>query len=114
MEATRLGQYTAPSLASEGYIHCSTSRQVLPVARQFYEAQRGLVLLVIDPRRLTSVVKWEPPSGGLAPSGLPAHQTFPHVYGSLNLEAVVRVLDFESDESGNLALPDSFNASLDG
>jgi uncharacterized protein (DUF952 family) len=111
MEATRLGSYGAPSLESDGYIHCSTSRQVLPVARQFYGGQTGLVLLVIDPRRLTSVVKWERPAEDLPPSGIPEGQAFPHVYGPLNLEAVVGVLDFESDAEGNLSLPASFQTS---
>ena len=39
--ATRNGIYEAPSLASAGFIHCSTSAQVLPVARQFYAGTVG-------------------------------------------------------------------------
>ena len=45
------GQYTAPSLTSDGFIHCSTRSQVLPVAEKFYKGQTGLVILVIDPTR---------------------------------------------------------------
>jgi uncharacterized protein (DUF952 family) len=100
--ATRDGIYDAPSLASAGFIHCSTSAQVLPVARQFYAGQSGLVLLAIDPSRLalTSVLKWEPAADGPVPVGIPGSQRFPHVYGPINLEAVVRVLDFEPDANG--------------
>ena len=46
--AQKAGQYTAPSLTSDGFIHCSTRAQVLPVAEKFYKGQTGLVILVID------------------------------------------------------------------
>ena len=82
------------------------SAQVLPVARQFYAGQSGLVLLAIDPSRLTSVLKWEPAADGPVPPAFPATQRFPHVYGPINLEAVVRVLDFEPDANGEFSLPD--------
>jgi uncharacterized protein (DUF952 family) len=104
--ATRSGIYEAPSLASAGFIHCSTSAQVLPVARQFYTGQAGLVLLAIDPSRLTSVLKWEPAADGPVPAGIPGTQRFPHIYGPVNLEAVVRVLDFEPDANGDFRAPD--------
>ena len=103
--ATRSGVCEAPSLASAGFIHCSTSAQVLPVARQFYAGQSGLVLLAIDPSRLASVLKWEPAADGPVPAGIPATQRFPHVYGPINLEAVVRVLDFEPDANGEFTAP---------
>ena len=103
--ATRNGVYRAPSLASAGFIHCSTSAQVLPVARQFYPGQSGLVLLAIDPSRLVSALKWEPAADGPVPAGIPGTQRFPHVYGPINLEAVVRVLDFEPDANGEFTAP---------
>jgi uncharacterized protein (DUF952 family) len=105
MDARNGGLYSAPSLAAEGFIHCSTTEQVLPVARKFYRSQTGLVLLVIDPARLTSTVKWEPPADGLVPSGLPAIAVFPHIHGPINVEAVVQVLDFDPDANGEFNLP---------
>jgi uncharacterized protein (DUF952 family) len=30
---------------------------------------------------------------------------FPHVYGTINLDAVTRVLDFEPDHAGRWSLP---------
>ncbi|MBA4380387.1 MAG: DUF952 domain-containing protein, partial [Anaerolinea sp.] len=86
--AQKTGAYTADTLATEGFIHCSTREQVLRVADAFFAGQRGLVLLVVDPRRLRPEVRWEP--GADKPEEL-----FPHVYGAINLEAVVKVLDFE-------------------
>jgi uncharacterized protein (DUF952 family) len=107
IEATRAGQYVAPSLATEGFIHCSTARQALPVARKFYKGQRELVWLEVDPARLTSVLKWEPPSDGVPPPGVRQGEAFPHVYGPINLEAVLQVVDFETDASGDFSLPTS-------
>lgn len=109
IEATRAGEYSAPSLATEGFIHGSTIRQVLPVAAQFYKGQSGLVLLEIDPKRLVSELKWELPSGGGPPPGVPEGEAFPHIYGPINLEAVVQVLDFEPGENGEFLLPAALN-----
>jgi len=105
--AQKSGQYIAPSLASEGFIHCSTRLQAVPVAEKFYNGQTGLILLVIDPSRLSSDLKWEPPFDGLPPPGAPAADFFPHIYGPINLEAVAQVLNFESDSNGRFILPSS-------
>ncbi len=104
-DAQKAGEYTAPSLSSEGFIHCSTSAQVLPVAEKFYKGQGGLVLLVIDSARLSADLKWEPPFEGAPPPGAPAADLFPHVYGPINLDAVVRVVDFEPSADGKFVLP---------
>lgn len=104
-EAERIGQYAPPSLESEGFIHCSTAEQVAPVAAKYYRGQTGLILLVVDPQRLTSLLKWEPPADGLTPPGVPANALFPHIHGALNLDAVVQVLDFEPDANGEFSLP---------
>ncbi len=34
---------------------------------------------------------------------------FPHIYGPINLDAVIQVLDFEPDENGDFTLPTSLN-----
>lgn len=88
--AQKRGRYTADSLAAEGFIHCSKAEQVAGVAARFYAGQRGLVLLVIDPQKLSSDLRYEP--GSDKPDEL-----FPHLYGPLNLEAVASVLDLEPD-----------------
>lgn len=99
------GEYTAESLAAEGFIHCSTLAQVLPVADKFYKGQGGLVLLMIEPALLSSTLKWEPPSGGTPPPGVPEGDPFPHIHGPINLDAVVNVFDFFFDSTGKFTLP---------
>ena len=99
------GEYVVDSLQSEGFIHCSTLAQVLPVAEKYYAGQSGLILLMIEPTLLSSDLKWEDPSGGAPPPGVPEGDLFPHVYGPINLDAVVDVLDFIRDASGNWTMP---------
>ena len=103
--AQEQGQYTAPSLTSEGFIHCSTRAQVLQVAEKFYKGQAGLILLVIDSTRLSSGLKWEAPFDGAPPPGVPVSDAFPHIYGPINLDAVVQVIDFEPTADGKFILP---------
>lgn len=101
------GEYRAESLQSEGFIHCSTLSQVLPVAHLYYKGQRGLIVLEIEPSLLSPDLKWEPPSGGAPPPGVPVGDMFPHVYGPINVNAVVKVVDLESNPDGTFSLPPS-------
>jgi len=99
------GLYTAPSLETEGFIHCSRADQILRVAETFYAGQPGLVLLVIDPARLVVELKWEPPAGQ-ALHGVSENDLFPHIYGPINLEAVIEVIDFPVGADGHFVLPE--------
>lgn len=104
-QAQQRGEYRAESLETEGFIHCSTQTQVLPVVEKFYPGQPGLLLLMIDPALLSSELKWEPPSDGAPPPGVPERDLFPHVYGPVNLDAVLKVFDLAADPDGNYTLP---------
>ena len=99
------GEYRADSLTTEGFIHCSTLEQVLPVAHLYYKGQRGLIVLGIEPTLLSSDLKWEPPSGGNPPPGVPVGEMFPHVYGPINVNAVIKVADINPNEDGTFTLP---------
>lgn len=87
-QAQAAGRYAADTLASAGFIHFSTEAQVPWVARRFYGGQAGLVLLVVDPSRLSAELRYEESEPG---------QHFPHLYGPLNLDAVVAVRDLNPD-----------------
>jgi len=104
-EAQQRGDYRAESLVTEGFIHCSTLSQVLPVANLYYKGQSGLILLEIEPTLLSSTLKWEPPSGGAPPPGVAEGEMFPHVYGPINVDAVTRVVDLVSKPDGTFDLP---------
>ncbi len=98
------GEYIAASLGTEGYIHCSTEKQLPHIANAFYRGRNDLVLLVIDASKLAPELRWEAPAGPPAP-GISDADSFPHVFGPINLTAVTAVLDFTPDAAGTFALP---------
>jgi uncharacterized protein (DUF952 family) len=81
--ALQQGFYEADSLALEGFIHTSKSTQVAGVLERYYKGQNRLLLLHIDETKLTAPLKYE-----LAPS---VNEAFPHIFGRLNLDAVVKI-----------------------
>lgn len=95
-QAQNDGAYTADSLVSEGFIHFSTAEQIIATANRFYRGQTDLVLLSIDPQKLTAALLYEESEPG---------QLFPHLYGPLNLDAVVETRDFPPGPDGSFALP---------
>lgn len=104
LAATKKGAYRADSLSTEGFIHCSNPSQIVDVADTFYHGQHGLVLLVIDPSMLKPELKWEPPAEP-EPTHAREGDLFPHIYGPLNLDAVVKILEFEPGADGFFDLP---------
>ena len=105
-ESQKRGRYLAPSLDVEGFIHCSRREQVLGVANDFYHGQRNLLLLCIEEDKLSSELRWEAPMHPDPARAILTAEvaTFPHIYGTLNLDAVVTVVDLPMAESG-FALP---------
>jgi uncharacterized protein (DUF952 family) len=98
-QARQDGEYTTStrgmSLAVQGFIHASTAPQVAPVANAFYGDDQDLVVLVIDTGRLGPELRYEPVPGWDDP--------FPHIYGPLNVDAVVTTLPLDRDASGRFA-----------
>ena len=90
--ARAAGAYTADSLRSEGFIHCSEPQQVINVANARFRGRRDLVMLQIGVARLTAPVKYENLEGG--------DELFPHLYGPLNLDAVTAATPFLPDADG--------------
>ena len=71
--------YRADSLATEGFIHCSFAEQVPNSANRFYADAVDLLLLTIDPARLTSPLREESAGDG---------SLYPHIYGPIDRDAV--------------------------
>jgi len=101
--AQKSRQFVADSLEREGFIHCSRASQILRVANLYFSGQHGLKILLIDPARLIPELRWEPGVDLEA-------ELFPHIYGPINLDAVVDVLDFEPDAAGKFNLPKSLQS----
>ena len=90
LRALEQGIFTNKSLNQQGFIHCSQPQQILQVANNFYKGIPELVLLWIDPEKITSKLIWEAADGVL----------FPHIYGPISLDAVIAVSNFQSDVDG--------------
>ena len=97
-EAQQGGWYTPDSFTGEGFIHLSKRAQILRPANLLYAGRDDLVLLEIDVSALHADVVYEPGSHGEA-------EHFPHLYGPMNLDAVVRVIDFPCEPDGSFTLP---------
>ncbi len=85
--------YLPPSFADDGFIHCTREATVLlEVANRFYADQPGeFVVLDIDTARLSAPVRWEAPVPPASDGTLWAGALFPHIYGSINRDAIVAV-----------------------
>lgn len=76
--------YEAASLATEGFIHCSYVEQLDAVLDRYYSGVEKVLLLTIDPARLTVELVAEPSTGG---------EIYPHIYGKINRDAIVEVTE---------------------
>ncbi|WP_435007051.1 copper homeostasis protein CutC [Tundrisphaera lichenicola] len=91
------GVYRADSLASDGFIHGSTSEQLAGSANRFFQGRFDLVVLRIVPGRLRSPIQWV----ASADSDYP----FPHIHGPVDLDAVTDVFPMETDLQGTFRWP---------
>ena len=95
--AKREGCYRGSAVdARDGFIHFSTAEQAAETAAKWFAVQRDLVLVAVDSDALGDKLKWEPSRGGAL---------FPHLYGELPLETVLRVDPLPLNASGRHEFP---------
>ncbi|WP_370205884.1 DUF952 domain-containing protein [Pararhodobacter marinus] len=70
----------APVDLADGYIHLSTSAQVVETAAKHFATESDLVLLALDSDSLGAALRWEPSRGGAL---------FPHLYRQMTTEDVL-------------------------
>ena len=93
------------TLEQEGFIHLSSARQVRGVADRFYaDVDDQLVLLTIDPAKLTAPVVAEAVTG--------TDESFPHLYGELPVAAVRRVTAYRRGDDGRFGPPPVDNRTM--
>jgi uncharacterized protein (DUF952 family) len=86
------GFYRADSLDTEGFIHASPANQLTRVANKHYVSHPELLILGIDPDKVTPDVRWEKIANG---------DHYPHIYGELNLDAIVATEPVSRMPDGN-------------
>ena len=69
--------------------------QAQVVADRYYWGLENLVLLSIDTDRLSSPLRFDPVGS----------ETFPHIYGPINSDAVVQVTPLQTDSDGRIKVP---------
>ncbi|MCC6290317.1 MAG: DUF952 domain-containing protein [Chitinophagaceae bacterium] len=81
--AKETGYYESPSLKEEGFIHCSQEKQIPDVLNRYFSGKTNLVKLSIDTEKLTSQLIYDWSNA--------IEDTFPHIYGPINLEAIAGI-----------------------
>ena len=79
-----------------GFIHCSRLDQVAGVLQAYYAGAGPLLLLTIDEALLSSEWRDDEVSPGVF---------FPHVYGPIDLDAIVAVTPLVLTDDGGYVLP---------
>jgi uncharacterized protein (DUF952 family) len=86
------GFYKPKGFIKEGFIHCSTKEQVIPVANRFYSDQNNLILIEIEDKKLAANVVYENLEGG--------SELFPHIYTQIPLSAIAGIAALNKDKKG--------------
>jgi uncharacterized protein (DUF952 family) len=97
-EAERLGTYrgSADDLR-DGFIHFSTAAQVEGTARKHFAGQKALFLIEVDADALGDALRWEPSRND---------ELFPHLYGELDVGAVISVHELQTRADGSHDIPE--------
>ena len=81
----------------DGFIHFSAASQVAETARKHFFGQAGLFLIAVDADALGSALRWERSRH---------EELFPHLYGELDLGAVVSVFSMHTRSDGFHEIPE--------
>jgi len=66
----------------EGFIHCCTPSQLAGVLERYFKGKTDLILLHLDESKLKAELRYEVSTN---------EEKFPHLYGAINREAVMKV-----------------------
>ncbi len=94
--AARADHYAPPSLDTEGFVHLSHPHQIEATANRFYRDLPTLTVLVLSADSTRAHVREEDTTG---------HGVFPHHYGPIATDAVVRVVRWRRDPDGVFRTP---------
>jgi uncharacterized protein (DUF952 family) len=76
--------YEAESLFTEGFIHASFAEQLDATLRIHHKDETRILVLAIDSELLENELRIEESRNG---------EKFPHVYGSINKSAIVKIVE---------------------
>ena len=91
------GIYEPAGFAKEGFIHCSTRDQLMGTANYLFADAHDLLVLCIDPTLCEAELVYENLDGG--------EVLFPHLYGLLKVNAVIKTIALNQDAQGLYQMP---------
>ena len=89
--------YKPDSLNTEGFIHCSPGEKISDSLDRFFKGKIDLILINIDESKVHNEIIWEDLYGH--------NLKFPHIYGELNIDAVIKVTEIKTDTDGRFIIP---------
>jgi uncharacterized protein (DUF952 family) len=95
LAAKQKGKYEPESLEIEGFIHCCTKELFPQVTNFYFKGRTDIVLLEIDEDKLAMPLVWD---------DVGEHK-FPHIYGPLEVFAVVQEADLRPNKQGLFEFP---------
>jgi uncharacterized protein (DUF952 family) len=103
--ASATGFYTGSAHdIRDGFIHFSTASQLAETAAKHFSGQSDLVLITVQTAALGAALRYEPSRGGAL---------FPHLFGALDLAAVVAVMPLSRAADGTLIVPPDASSDVD-
>ena len=97
-EAERQGVYRGSTDdARDGFIHLSSASQVAGTAGRHFFGQRALFLIEIDGDALGDALRWERSRDD---------ELFPHLYGELDIGAVISIVSLNVRPDGYHDIPE--------
>lgn len=90
--------YTPSDFSREGFIHCTDgAEEMAHTANRYYQSSsEPFYYLYIDKTRVHAPIRYDDS----------AH-IYPHVYGTLNRDAIIAVRDTRRDANGNFLTPET-------
>ena len=80
--------YSAESLETEGFIHCSYAEQLDAVLQRYYSQAERVVILEIETEKLSSPLREEPSTN---------NEIYPHIYGAIDRDAIIRTFEKKNE-----------------
>ena len=100
-EAEAAGDFAGAEIDhDDGFIHLSSASQVVETVTRHFAGQADLLLVSVDEEALGETLKWERSRGG---------DLFPHVYGVIQMNAVVDVVPLPLGADGAHIFPADLN-----
>lgn len=94
-------RYRPETLDSDGFIHCSSGRDIEDTANRLFKGEKDLLLIVINTTLIEPELRYEN-DGDTGPK-------YPHIYGPLNLDAVIDKIELATEDDGTFKISFSEN-----